>query len=266
MGVKPLTALTFCTPASTTSFVGTLALDTSTAAGSVALRTAGEPVAARSGDRTRPHATRLPGDLFELLSDRRTTLADLTLLAVGLGPGAFTGLRVGLATMQGLAFATGLPIVGVSGLDALASVAACERGSRTGTVAVWLDGARREVFAARYRAEAGQLFGVVEVGEALAGSPGSVLERWMAEAAAPPDTWIGSGAELYGSVLESRLGSLPQIVRSPLLAPVIAELAERALRAGHAVSPHALRPIYVRRPDAELAREQGRVPPLRTRS
>ena len=81
--------------------VPTLALDTSTAEGSVALRRDGAIVIARAGDPSHPHGVRLPGDLFAALEQARLTLADVTLLAVGLGPGPFTGLRVGLATIDG---------------------------------------------------------------------------------------------------------------------------------------------------------------------
>ena len=217
------------------------------------------------GDSSRTHAARLPGDLLDLLADCGAALADVTLLGVGLGPGAFTGLRVGLATIQGLAFGTGLPVVGVSGLDALGAIAAREADPQE-TLAVWLDGARKEVFAARYRVDRGQLFGIVEIGEAVAASPASVLDRWAAEGSGLPEVWIGGGAELYRPVLESRLGRAPRVVRSPLLAPVVAELSERAAGAGLTVLPHALRPVYVRRPDAELARERGRAPRAETRA
>ena len=131
----------------------TLALDTSTPGGSVALRRDGALVLARAGDPAEPHAVRLPGALIDLVAGDGATLDDVTLLAVGLGPGAFTGLRVGLATMQGLAFATGVPIVGVSGLDALAVAAHRAASDARRVIGVWLDAGRQEVFAARYRVD-----------------------------------------------------------------------------------------------------------------
>ena len=177
--------------------VATLALDTSTPGGSVAVRRDGVVLYARAGDGSRPHGMRLPGDALDALEACRLTLGDVTLLAVGLGPGPFTGLRVGLATIEGLAFATGLPVVGVSGLDALAVAAA-------------------RVF-------------------------------------------IGSGAILYGQDVVAAMPCL-HLIDAPLVAPLVAELGElRAARDG-ATPLNALRPLYVRRPDAELARRRAAAP------
>ena len=176
------------------------------------------------------------------------------LLAVGLGPGAFTGLRVGLATMQGLAFALGVPIVGVSGLDALASAAQRAVGNRDVVIGVWLDAARQEVFAARYRVDRGTLFGTAAIEAPMAARPAVVLERWRTAGGPMPAVWIGGGAVTYASAIDSIGVSRPEVLETPLLAPWIAELGERISGAGGAGAPHALRPLYVRRPDAELAR------------
>ncbi len=158
----------------------TLALDTSTASGSIAVRRDGRTVVARAGDPSRPHATRLPGDLVDALADCGSTLADVSLFAVCLGPGAFTGLRVGLATIQGLAFARDLPVIGVSALDAIASAAAADADD----IAVWLDGARKEVFAAQYRREPSALYGVEAMGDPIAAPPDAVLDEWATRALA----------------------------------------------------------------------------------
>ena len=97
-----------------------------------------------------------------------------------LGPGAFTGLRVGIAAAQGLAFATARPIVGVSALDAL-GVAALE-GAPAGTVAgVWMDAARQEVFAVRYRADTRHLFGASAIGDPVSARPADVAAAWAGE-------------------------------------------------------------------------------------
>ena len=80
-----------------------------------------------------------------LLEDARIDLRDIDVYAVATGPGSFTGLRIGIATMQGLAFAAGKSLIGVSGFDALVRAV---RGAPA--VATWVDAWRGEVFAARY--------------------------------------------------------------------------------------------------------------------
>lgn len=248
-----MTALTFPAAATTTTSVVVLALDTSTAGGSIAVRRNGATVVVRAGDGSRPHATRLPGDLIEALADCGATLAEVSLLAVGLGPGAFTGLRVGIATIQGLAFARNLPVVGVSALDAIASAAATDADRP----AVWLDGARKEVFAAQYRRDPAALYGVQAMGDPIAAPPEAVLSDWAARAWPLPSLWVGEGTAIYRDVLlrhspGAAIGSI-DIPRAEL----VARLGERAFEAGLAGPPHALRPVYVRRPDAELARDRA---------
>src|SRR5678815_2876000 len=100
-----------------------LALDTTTRRGSVALARDGAVVGACAGDPAVTHGQRLPGDLMRLLDRHNLRVGDIDLFAVAAGPGSFTGLRIGIATMQGLAFASGKPLIGISALDALATVA-----------------------------------------------------------------------------------------------------------------------------------------------
>src|SRR5207249_912032 len=97
-----------------------LALDTTTRAGSVALVDEDEVVEERAGDATRSHAERLPGEVQSLLEGQGLTSAAIDLFAVAAGPGSFTGLRIGIATMQGFAFVHRRRIVPVSALEAMA--------------------------------------------------------------------------------------------------------------------------------------------------
>src|SRR5437870_4786303 len=99
-----------------------LALDTTTRVGSVALVTDDRVVVERGGDPTRTHAERLPGDILNLLHDAGVELAAVDVFALAAGPGSFTGLRVGIATLQGLALVNGRRIVPVSALEALAQI------------------------------------------------------------------------------------------------------------------------------------------------
>jgi len=237
--------------------VVTLALDTSTPDGSVAVRRDGAVVYARGGDGSRPHGMRLPGEALAALEACGLTLDDVTLLAVGLGPGPFTGLRVGLATIEGLAFATGLPVVGVSALDALA-VAAARAEVSAREIAVFLDGARGEVFAARYAVVPGSPLEARAIDEPRAAPPVDVLDAWHAETARP-DVFIGNGAIMYGQdVIAVMPGA--RLIDAPLIAPLAAELGELRAAVDGATPLNALRPVYVRRPDAELARRRAAAP------
>src|SRR5690349_13522303 len=101
-----------------------LALDTTTRTGSIALIVDGAIVDERSGDASRTHAERLPADLLSLLGTHALDADAIDLFAIAAGPGLFTGLRVGIATMQALALVRGRPIAGVSALAAIAHLAA----------------------------------------------------------------------------------------------------------------------------------------------
>src|ERR1051325_2370918 len=96
-----------------------LALDTSTRIGSSAVLRGDDVLAEVPGDPLRTHAERLPADLMQVLDGGGLALGDVDVFAVATGPGSFPGLRVGIATMQGLALAASRPLVGVSVLDAL---------------------------------------------------------------------------------------------------------------------------------------------------
>ncbi len=225
-----------------------LAVETATREGSVALARNGRVVAEARGNAAQPHAARLPGDALALLEPLGLALSHVDVFAVCLGPGGFTGLRVGIASAQGLAFATGRPIVGISALDAL-GVAALEQADKAAVAGVWMDAARSEVFAVRYRRDTQQMFGIQPIDTPVSSPPAVVAEGWSG-GDSPVSVWIGDGVLRYrdhvtvGTVIES----------TPVLAPLVARLAVTAATAGLAGHPHALRPIYVRPPDAELAR------------
>src|SRR2546427_2301219 len=119
-----------------------LALDTTTRAGSVALVDENVIVEERPGDLSRTHAQRLPTEVLAVLETHSVRLSAIDVFAVAAGPGSFTGLRIGLATIQGLAFVTGRPIVGISALEALAQIAS--RGvAAGGALGAWVGGAPR---------------------------------------------------------------------------------------------------------------------------
>ncbi|HXE79795.1 MAG TPA: tRNA (adenosine(37)-N6)-threonylcarbamoyltransferase complex dimerization subunit type 1 TsaB, partial [Vicinamibacterales bacterium] len=166
--------------------------------------------------------------------------------------GAFTGLRVGIATMQGLAFAHGRPLIGVSALDALVH-AVPERTA--GLYAAWMDAARQEVFSALYEAAADGT--IVMLDEPAVGAPDATLSRWQPLIGGRPLAFVGSGAVRYADRIAAAAGDRAQVVRpTPMIAVALGRLGLERAADGKAGPPHAIRPLYVRRPDAELARER----------
>jgi tRNA threonylcarbamoyladenosine biosynthesis protein TsaB len=225
-----------------------LALDTTSRAGSLALTLDGQVLEACSGDPGLTHGRRLPGDIIELLARRRMTVHDVELFAVAAGPGSFTGLRIGIATVQGLALACHRGVIGVSALDAL-NAAASAGGSRVGAL---IDAQRGEVFGSLYEGEQ------VIAGPSVA-SPEETLRRFAGLSQDGAVVFAGSGAELYADVISSVFGTRARIVRpTPSLAPFIAVLAEHRARAGASCAPEGLQPLYIRRPDAEIVRDRKR--------
>src|SRR5206468_2472744 len=134
-----------------------LALDSTTRAGSVALVEDDQIVAERRCDPARSHAERLPGDLLRLLGDTGVPLSAIDVFAVAAGPGSFTGLRIGMATMQGFAFVERKRIAAVSALEAIGHFASADLAAGE-LVGVWMNAHRRDVFSALYRIADAPLF------------------------------------------------------------------------------------------------------------
>ena len=226
-----------------------LALDTSTREGSCAIARDGE-VREEAGDAGRSQAEQLPHLLMSLLDRNGLSLGDVDVFAVATGPGSFTGLRVGIAAMQGLAFATAKPLLGVSALDALAAIAAAdshrERGGATPRpVATWIDAWRGEVYAALY--SEGR-----EIEAPTVESPAAVLARLRDR----PPLLIGDAVPIYADLIRRTLPAAAIAEpAAPLLAGMVARLALASARAGHRPEPDAIRPLYVRRSDAEISRD-----------
>lgn len=235
-----------------------LALDTTTRAGSVALVDDDRVVDERRGDDTRTHAERLPGELVALADAHHVALSEIDLFAVASGPGSFTGLRIGIATIQGLALVARRRVVGIPALEALAQMGSLdvEPGA---SVAAWMDARRRDVFAALYRVATAPAFDparLVALEPPSVGDPASVLARWRGVLPREAPVFIGDGAVLYADRIADAHPAA-KIIEPRALAGAIGRLAAVHARAGAAIDPAGIRPVYIRRPDAEVARDQG---------
>jgi tRNA threonylcarbamoyladenosine biosynthesis protein TsaB len=235
-----------------------LALDTSTRDGSVALVSEHGVIDERRGDASRTHVERMPGEVLDLVDAHGLSVDAIDLFAVASGPGSFTGLRIGMATIQGLALAAKRKVVVVSALDALAE---CARPTAPvgGRVAAWMDAHRREVFAARYAvaddAEAGTRMEPIDAPSV--GDPVVTLEKWADGLRGRRALFIGDGAVLYADRIAERVPDAT-VIPLPLLAGAIGRMAIRRAARGESVHPAAVQPFYVRRPDVEIERERTR--------
>ncbi|HXK26563.1 MAG TPA: tRNA (adenosine(37)-N6)-threonylcarbamoyltransferase complex dimerization subunit type 1 TsaB [Myxococcota bacterium] len=196
-----------------------------------------------------PAAQTLLPAIADLLAEAGVALADVEAFAISIGPGSFTGLRVGLATLKGLAFGSGLPAVAVPTLAALAADAPPGEGA----VVAALDARRGEVYAAAFDPKAGH---------ALAWLPEGVYRAAaLADALPLPCRVVGEGAAIAAGALRARGAG---VLLHPECAPhaeAVGRLAQRMLARGEGVDPASLVPRYVRRAEAEVRRTGERVEP-----
>jgi tRNA threonylcarbamoyladenosine biosynthesis protein TsaB len=179
----------------------------------------------------------------QLLGSAGLQAGDLDGFGVVVGPGAFTGLRVGLATVKGLALATGLPMVGVSSLQTLAMQAPfCSL-----PVCTMLDARKKEVYAGLFNWENGW---PVLVGEERVLTPDALLDECHEST-----LFIGDGASVYRTLIVRRLGRRAHFVPAvynPPRASMAAMLVAREWDAGKALSPEQINPRYLRASEAEI--------------
>jgi len=221
------------------SSLKTLALDTSTVRGSIALLQGRDVLAELRLASLETHAVRLLRSIEFLLGMAGWELSDIGLVAAGLGPGSFTGIRIGLSTALGLAQTMNIPFAGISGLDALAFQYAC-LGGRIG---ILMDAQRGQVYFAEYASNAGRLRRLGPAGLCYPGDLKARLGRkqiWL----------IGDG--LRRQVDELGLnGRTTKIVDSqPFLAASIGLLAIENKRSWRRGDYLVCDPLYIRPPDA----------------
>ena len=229
-----------------------LGLDTATASTSVALQGQnGLATEARDdpdeGARPR-HATALLPLAAGLLDEAGLAWRELDLIAVGTGPGTFTGLRIGIATARALAQGAGVRLVGISSLRALAEAARETAADRP--VAAVIDARRGELFVAGFAGDEQLLEPVAlapgDVAAALAAASGGDVSRWLA---------VGDGALRFRSALEA--AGVAVAPGGSGLHRVSAGAICRLAATGHVDAHQPVAPHYVRLPDAELARRSA---------
>jgi tRNA threonylcarbamoyladenosine biosynthesis protein TsaB len=217
-----------------------LALDTSTTRGSVALLAGNEVIADLRLMSRDQHSERLLGSIDFLLRNSAWTLAQLNLIAVGIGPGSFTGIRIGVSTALGLAQSLSCPLACVSGLDALAH----EMGFLDGRIGIVMDAQRLQVYYAEYRAGQGKVHRVRRPALWFPQDLEPELGRKRVYVA-------GDGAVRYASELGiSTTGRRRLVVMDLFLAVAIARLALTRRRSWRCGDYLKAEPLYIRPPDA----------------
>ncbi len=213
-----------------------LAVDTSTLHESVAVIVAGEVRAERLVYQSRGHGPGVLDDIHGALADAGVTLADVEAFVSGLGPGSFTGARIALATLKGLALATGRPLFGARTTEALLRALPGQR------VLALIDARRHEVYADG-----------ADLAAPWVGPPAELMARLPDGA---PPVLLGSGARIYADALRA---ARPDVI---IPADLSLHVPRAALLLGAIdwASPPALatlEPTYVRKSDAEITYPDG---------
>ncbi len=226
-----------------------LALENSGLRASIALVRPGQCLNELSLHSQETHSKRLLLALDWLLRESGVSWEELDGLAISLGPGSFTGLRIGLGTIKGLAMATGKPLLGVPTLDGLAAQLAFSPQ----LICPILDARKKEVYTALYRGSAsGEL---QRLSDYLVVAPAALVQT-----ISEPAILIGDGALLHGEFLKQQLPGLITCAPAELnfrRAAAIGALALKMWDRGEFLDPGSCGPIYVRASDAELHKKVG---------
>ena len=215
-----------------------LAVETSTLAGGAALLDGGLVVGEYTLDVSLTHSERLMVAIDRLLTDASWMVRDLEGLAVSVGPGSFTGLRIGLSTVKGLALALAIPIAAVPTLDAMATLLPFAALP----VCPVLDARKREVYASLYRWDGASMR---REWDYLALAPADLARRLD-----EPVIVLGEAADQVDSPYARR-------IRPPRRGPspaAVGFLGYSRLAMGDTIAPADLVPIYLRPSEAELKR------------
>ena len=223
-----------------------LAFDTATSACSAALWEDGAVRARRFENMTRGHAEVLMPMIADVIDEAGTDFSRLDLIAVTVGPGAFTGMRIGLATARGMALAAAVPCLGVTTLEAVAEgVQGRERAGAT--LLVVLSTKRQDVYAQAFDTK------LVPVAPPRAVLPGELV------AVVPAGRVVVAGdaaGEMAALLMARRIDAVPSAAAAHPDAARVAAIAARRWTPGDVVAAPA--PLYLRPPDAEIAIENNR--------
>ncbi|MEE9535918.1 MAG: tRNA (adenosine(37)-N6)-threonylcarbamoyltransferase complex dimerization subunit type 1 TsaB [Desulfobacterales bacterium] len=220
-----------------------LAVDTAAKSCSVAIMAAGSLSAELITLKDETHSKHLMELIHKVLGMAGFRVGELDGLAVTIGPGSFTGLRIGVSTVKGLAHALNKPVVGVSSLDALAWQCA----DRSHLICALLDARKGEVYSATYRFENDTL---TQKSLENVTAPEAAVEGLK-----EPCVFIGSGAQLYRRNITNVLGNLANFApedQNIIRASSVGFLSMEKFKTHDTSEAAGLVPHYIRKSDAEL--------------
>lgn len=221
-----------------------LAVESSAVAASVAVKKDEQLLAEMTINRGNTHSENLLPMVETLLNKLNLTVDDVDLFAVSVGPGSFTGVRIGVATVKGLAFGKGKPCAGVSTLEALAENLSFLPDALICPV---MNARRNQVYTALFRGK----------DRLLQDSALSVAELDQILSAYPEPVWfVGDGYDLVTSQISHSFVPLPQRLQLQSAASVAA-VALRAAKEGKTTNDASLSPVYLRPSQAERTREEA---------
>jgi len=221
-----------------------LGIDTSTSCGAVGLIDDGEVLSDYLLNIPVTHSERLLGAIEFVLREARCSIGDVDGWAISLGPGSFTGLRIGVSTVKGLAFATGKPVAGVTTLDVLAS----QVSPTSYLICPILDARKKEVYTAFYRYGEGDFLGRQSDYQAL--RPEDLVKKIKEQT-----IFLGDGVRTYRDFLLHSLPSLATFPAAPFHVShgsMVAKLGFELLKKGEHLNVSTFSPIYIRPSEAEM--------------
>jgi len=221
-----------------------LGIDTSTSCGAVGLIDDEQVLSDTLLNIPVTHSERLLGAIEFSLREARCSIEDVEGWAISLGPGSFTGLRIGVSTVKGLAFATGKPVAGMGTLDVLAS----QVSPTPYLICPILDARKKEVYSAFYRYGEGGV--LLRQSEDQVLRPEDLVKRINGQT-----ILIGDGVRTYRDLLLRSLPSLAILPAAPLHIPhgsMVAKLGFQLLKKGDHLNVSTFSPIYIRPSEAEV--------------
>jgi tRNA threonylcarbamoyladenosine biosynthesis protein TsaB len=195
------------------------------------------------------HSQRLMPAIDSLFKQLDLSPADLDAIAVSIGPGSFTGIRISMSTAKGLALASAKPLIGIATLEALANR---HRDPRAAQNCAIIDAKRGEVFAQIFKFDPDSAFA------SPASEPSVLTPEKLLDKISQPTLLLGNGALRYRELLQNSLGENATFAPPTRIMPSadeVALLALHRLQQGQTDEPMSLEPIYLRKSDAELKRK-----------